>query len=105
MQGRWKKTADLLKTAIPVFIKKSVVPFILSLAGLSGVAWNFIVSAFLLKWWKKAEKEIDVQADIADKKEIDEENRKTYEQHITEGAPVETLIQDETNLLNGTKPK
>ncbi len=101
----WVRFVAFFKEVIPNLIKTRVVPLILNALGLAGGVWGWIVSTILIFVWEKAETEAEREARLADQKNIDDDNIDQYKKDKQEGAPVETLIKDETNLLNGNKPK
>ncbi len=102
MKINWEKLVLFLKETIPSFLKSDLVPLILRTLGLAGGVWTWIVGIILSLVWKEAEQELESEARIEDQKEVDDSNIDKYKKDIKEGAPVETKIKDETNLLNGS---
>lgn len=97
----WSKAVAFLKVFIPMVIKKYATAFLLNLLRLSGGVWSWVISFALMFVWDKVEKEIESEARVQDQKDIDDANLTKLNADKAAGAAVETIIKDETNLLNG----
>lgn len=100
MPGRWQKLVTLLNEVITSFIKKYGTAFALKALGIAGGFWTFLVGSILVIFWKIVGRKAEIEAVDQDHKETDEANIEKYKEHKAQGAPVETLIKDETDLLN-----
>lgn len=98
---KWARLVELVSE----WTKVHVIPALLKALGLAGGFWTFAVSTFLVLVWEKLSKKAASAARLEDQENIDEQNIEQYKNDKKEGAPVETLIEDETNLLNGSRPK
>lgn len=73
-----------------------------------GVAGGFKLwlLGLAVKWgWKKADKEIQSGARLADRTESDTEIREEYQNKIEGGASEEELIESEESILNGGRSR
>ncbi len=101
----WTKLVGFFKETVPATIKNVIVPFTLRALGVAGGFWGWLVGVVMTSIWDIVEKQAESAARVQDQKNIDDPNIEKYKEDIAKGAPVDELIKDETNLLNGTKPK
>lgn len=101
----WSKLVSFLAATVPAFLKKYASAFILRALGLAGGIWGWIVSGILIVVWDRIQAWLESTARKQDQKTVDDANQAKYEKDKLEGAPVEVLIKDETDILNGNKPK
>ena len=96
-QQLMKALEDLFKTKLRDLLVSLVAKAI-------GVASGFNI--WLIKMgitivWKKADKELESAARLADQKKVDEDLNKKYQEDIKNGKSEADLIKDESRLFNG----
>jgi len=101
----WSKIVKALEPFVPQLIKQFAVKFVMGVIGITGGFYAWIVGFVLNKAWTEADKEIESGARLADQTSTDKEIDKKYQGDIKNGAPEEELIKDETDILNGGRPK
>ena len=97
----WTKLVESLSILFNSYVKKYAVSFVLKTIGVTGGIWTKIVSFLLTRVFIYAKKQADEAARLADQKKKDQELLDKYKNAIKENAPEETLIDIETDILNG----
>jgi hypothetical protein len=97
--------AEFISNVAPTALKKYLMPVLLRTLGIASGFWGWIAWFAVTIVWGKVIKRILSAARKQDQKEIDDENEKTYMADKKAGAPVEKLIEDETDLINGNRRK
>lgn len=101
----WQKLAKALNYFVTNYLEKYLVSAALSALGLAGGFWGWIVGKVLSiavsLGWKKANREIQSGARIADQTAVDHELNHKYQEDIKNDVPEDQLIKDELDILNG----
>lgn len=96
----WQRLAKALSTVFTNYLQKPAVAAILKSLGLAGGFWTWLTT-LLVKWgWKKADKEIQSQARLADRIKSDKDVREEYQKKIEENASEDELIKTELDILD-----
>lgn len=102
---KWAKVAERLNLFVKKYLIDVATSASLKALGLAGGFWAWIVGLALKLGWKKADKEIQSQARLADRTQSDKEIREEYQDKIKEGASEEELIESEESILNGGRTR
>lgn len=101
----WVKLSQLLNSAMQSKGISWITFHILKVLGLAGGFWNWIVALAIKYGWKKADKEIQSQARLADRTKSDKEIREEYMDKIKTRANEEELIKSEESILNSGRTR
>ena len=102
---KWAKLADWLNYFVKKYLIDVATSSVLKALGLAGGFWTWLVGLAVKLGWKKADKEIQSQARLADRTQSDKEIREEYLNKIKEGASEEELIKSESDILNGGRKR
>lgn len=102
---KWAKLADWLNYFVKKYVIDLATSSILKALGLAGGFWTWLVGLAVKLGWKKADKEIQSQARLADRTQSDKEIREEYMEKIEGGASEKELIELEESLLNGGRTR
>lgn len=102
---KWVKVAEWLNLFVKKYLIDVATSASLKALGLAGGFWTWLVGLAIKLGWKKANKEIQSQARLADRTKTDTEIREEYAQKIEEGASEEELIESEESILNGGRTR
>lgn len=97
----WVQIVQILSNIFTQYIEGHLVLIIMSALGLSGGIWLWFVKFGVDQVVKKVEPIIDSAAHLQDQKIVDDKLNQTYQQDIGAKKDEQTLINDETNILNG----
>ena len=90
---KWAKLADWLNFFVKKYLIDVATSSVLKALGLAGGFWTWLVGLAVKLGWKKADKEIQSQARLADRTQSDKEIREEYLNKIEGGASEEELIE------------
>ena len=102
---KWAKLAYWLNFFVKKYLIDVATSSVLKALGLAGGFWTWLVSLAVKLGWKKADKEIQSQARLADRTQSDKEIREEYLNKIKEGASEEELIASEESILNAGRTR
>lgn len=97
----WVKLAKLFSSFMQSKGVALLTSYALKALGIAGGFWGWLVG-IAVKWgWKKADKEVQSGARLADRTKSDSEIREEYLNKLKGGASEEELIDSESAILNG----
>ena len=102
---KWAKVASWFNYFFKKYGIDMVTSAVLKALGFAGGFWTWLVGLAVKLGWKKADKEIQSQARLADRTQSDKEIREEYMEKIEEGASEEELIESELDILNGGRKR
>lgn len=97
----WTKLVESLSLLFNSYVKKYAVSFVLKTIGVTGGIWASIVSFVLTKIFMFEKAKLEEAARLADQAKKDKEILDKYKEAIKNNAPEQTIIDLETDLLNG----
>lgn len=101
----WEKLSKFLNSVMQSQGISWITSLALKALGLAGGFWTWLVGLAVKLGWKKADKEIQSQARLADRTQSDKEIREEYQNKIEGGASEEELIESELDILNGGRKR
>ena len=97
----WQRLADILKTFLDLYVKRYLTTAAMSLLGIAGGIWGWIIGLIVSKGVQEIKEEIDEAAYLADKKAVDQVNLDAYKKVINNPEATDAdKIKAELDLLN-----
>ena len=96
----WQKLAKVFSGFMERYGKSYLVSAVSKAVGVAGGFWGWLIALLIKLGWKKANKEIQSGARLADRTSSDKEVLEQYQEKIKNGVSEDELIESELDLLN-----